>query len=251
MQQLHRGAKASKFILTASLAWAACAGTASAIPVSGQGTWETTLQSRDINHDGVADAYYDTTLNITWLADSNVAATQGYRGEGGYPYRFGVSNESTFIASLDVYGVTGWRLPKVFDDSYAPSSCGSSIGPGRHCTFQADPARSEFASLFFNTLGNTVGSWSNTGNFLNVENNAAYYFGGFYTGPLDGQYSSVMSFNGGRQTISVESYSLYGWAVRDGDIALASPAPEPETYAMMLLGLAGIGAWAKRKKRQA
>lgn len=247
MQQQHRGAIASKFILAATLA--ACAGAASAIPVSGQGTWETTLQSRDINHDGVADAYYDTTLNITWLADSNVAATQGFRGEGGYPYRFGVTNDSNFIASLDVYGVTGWRLPKVFDTSYS-TGC-SSIGPGRTCTFQADPSRSEFGSLFFNTLGNTVGSWSNTGNFLNVENGAAYYFGGNYTGPLDGSYSSVMSFNNGRQTISVESYSLYGWAVRDGDIALASPAPEPETYAMMLLGLAGIGAWAKRKKRQA
>jgi hypothetical protein len=35
--------------------------------ISGQGTWETTLQARDINGDGVVDAYYDTALNVVWL----------------------------------------------------------------------------------------------------------------------------------------------------------------------------------------
>ena len=38
-------------------------------PAPGQGTWETTLQSRDGNHDGVVEAYYDTALNITWSRD--------------------------------------------------------------------------------------------------------------------------------------------------------------------------------------
>ena len=44
---------------------------AQAAGVSGQGTWETTLQARDINHDGTVDAYYDSELHITWLTDAN------------------------------------------------------------------------------------------------------------------------------------------------------------------------------------
>jgi hypothetical protein len=48
-------------------------GAALAAGVPGQGTWETTLQSRDINHDGTVDAFCDTVLNVTWLANANVA----------------------------------------------------------------------------------------------------------------------------------------------------------------------------------
>lgn len=40
-------------------------------PIPGQGTWESTLQARDLTGDNVADAFYDSVLNITWLADAN------------------------------------------------------------------------------------------------------------------------------------------------------------------------------------
>ena len=46
--------------------------------IPGWGTWETTLQARDINGDGVVDAYYDTTLNITWLANMNAGAGSAF-----------------------------------------------------------------------------------------------------------------------------------------------------------------------------
>jgi hypothetical protein len=55
--------------LLASAALAA-AGLVAAAPVAGAGTWETTLQARDLDGDGGADAYYDTTLDISWLADA-------------------------------------------------------------------------------------------------------------------------------------------------------------------------------------
>ena len=43
-----------------------------AIGVTGQGTWETTLQARDLDGNlSTAEAYYDTDLDITWLADAN------------------------------------------------------------------------------------------------------------------------------------------------------------------------------------
>ena len=56
---------------------------ANAASVSGQGTWKTTLQGRDL--DGnlfTIEAYYDTALNITWLADANYAKTSGYDADG-------------------------------------------------------------------------------------------------------------------------------------------------------------------------
>jgi len=47
--------------------------TANAVPVSGQGTWETTLQGRDLDGNNLtAEAYQDTALNITWLADADI-----------------------------------------------------------------------------------------------------------------------------------------------------------------------------------
>lgn len=39
--------------------------------------------------------------------------------------------------------------------------------------------------------------------------------------------------------------------VTGGTTPIASPAPEPESYAMMLAGLGIVGAFARRKKRQA
>jgi len=50
-----------------------------AVGVSGQGTWETTLQPRDLSGSPTTiEAYYDTVLDITWLVDANYARTSGY-----------------------------------------------------------------------------------------------------------------------------------------------------------------------------
>ena len=42
------------------------------IVVPGQGTWETTLQARNLDGDTTTDAFYDTALSITWLRNANV-----------------------------------------------------------------------------------------------------------------------------------------------------------------------------------
>lgn len=50
------------------------AGAAQALGVPGQGTWETTLQPRDLDGNAAngPEAFYDTVLDITWLRDANV-----------------------------------------------------------------------------------------------------------------------------------------------------------------------------------
>ena len=53
-----------------------------AVAVPGRGTWETTLFARDINGDGVVDAYYDAVNNNTWLA--NAKAIKGTSFDDGF-----------------------------------------------------------------------------------------------------------------------------------------------------------------------
>lgn len=53
---------------------------AHAVGVSGQGTWGTTLQARDLDgNPSTAQAHHDTVKNISWLADT----LYGNDGSGG------------------------------------------------------------------------------------------------------------------------------------------------------------------------
>ena len=94
---------------------------AQAAPVAGQGNWETTLQARDINRDGTVDAYFDTGLNITWLADWNANGPMSW------------FDAMVWAAALNVHSVTGWRLPST-----------SAAADGR---VKPDPSSSELAHI--------------------------------------------------------------------------------------------------------
>ena len=143
-------ALAATFALAAPLAHAGA--------VIGQGTWQSTLQARDINGDGITDAFYDITLNISWLADGNAGAGSGYDATfGGGLMTWGEAN--AWAANLNVFGVTGWRLPTMIDTG-APG-CDLSFGGGTDCgynvqTVSADGLTvfSEWAHLYYVTLGN-------------------------------------------------------------------------------------------------
>jgi hypothetical protein len=52
----------------------------------------------------------------------------------------------------------------------------------------------------------------------------------------------------GLQKGGYKSEFYYAVAVRDGNVPVTSPIPEPETYALMLAGLAVVGAAAKLRK---
>ena len=82
------------------------------------GTWVTTLQGRDLDGNAATfEAYYDTVLDITWHADPSPFGTD--RAEW--------DTANTWATTLNVNGVTGWRLPNIdpidgvalqFDRSY-------------------------------------------------------------------------------------------------------------------------------------
>jgi len=241
-----------RLFICAALAFSATV--AAAAPVSGQGTWETTLQARDINGDGIVDAYYSSTQNITWLADANYAATMGASGSNP-PIKPGLMDKSaaeTWLAGLDVYGVTGWRLPNA--SNYAPAGCGGShgISAGMFCSFVAPDGSSEISDLYHLVLGNTTGGWTNTGGFTNLRDAYPYFWiGTTYTGPSLAPWvtSATMNFDAdyGDTIVAVESYRDYVWAVHDGDIA---PVPEPETYALTLGGLGVLALLLKGGRRR-
>lgn len=107
--------------IVAGIVLSLAAATSNAAAVSGQGAWETTLQGRAPLTPGGADyqAYYDTDLNITWLADANAAAGSIY--DDLYPYGSTTwDHAQAWIASLNAanyLGVSNWRLPTVTDAS--------------------------------------------------------------------------------------------------------------------------------------
>jgi len=217
---------------------------AHAVAVSGQGTWETTLLARDFDGDGsTVEGWYDTVLGITWLADANHAGT-------GMDW----DSADAWAASLDINGISGWRLPAMLDTGTAGCSFGYS---GTDCGWNVQTSSgmtvySELASLFYDTLGNiayydTSGNgpqadWglSNTGPFANVQSN--YYWTGLAYAPLASE-AWFFGFHNGLQDSNPRSDSFpYAWAVHAGDVGTALvPLPAAAwLFACGLLGLAGI-----------
>lgn len=228
-------------------------------PVIGQGTWETTLQARDVNHDGIQDAYYDTSLNVTWLADAFAdGPPPGHLP--GRPILF-LSEAETWAATLNVFGVTGWRLPKAIDDPKATGigtrSCPPETLDGTShglCGYNSDPTQSELVHMYYVTLGNKAplgpdgtpqagAGLTNTGPFEQLLPKA--YWTNTQHNPGDFVWTFRMDI--GQQNVSdpVGGLSLGTWAVHDGDIAAV---PEPESLAMIGAGM--LTLLALRRRRQ-
>jgi hypothetical protein len=148
---------------------------AHAAVITAQGTWKTTLQPRDIDGNGTVDAFYDTVLNISWLADANAVAgtiydtSQHTSSSDGYTNWYGATD---WVASLNgLYGKTGWRLPKLIDtgdlgfvksggEGPPPPGLFGGTDTGYNVqTISADgkTVYSEMAHLYYVTLGNQAG----------------------------------------------------------------------------------------------
>lgn len=215
---------------------------AHAVGVSGQGTWETTLQGRDLdgNLSNGFEAYYDTVLDVTWLANAGIA-------------KLTWNDAQSLVQNLNVNGVTGWRLPNVTPIKDSGFDYGSSFNGSTDFGYNITSPRNELAHMFYVTLGNkawrdTSGAvqaghgLTNTGPFSNLGN--GYWSGvGFGINHPDkwlAFYTSdgAQSFNGGGSTEAV-------WAVHAGDVAAV---PEPQTYALWLLGLAALAVARKRQR---
>lgn len=196
-----------------------------------------TLEARDINLDGTIDAYYDSVQNLTWLADATFAASQGVVSPYGVPGAMSLSQSQSFVAQLDVYSVTGWRLPVSFVPDL-PALCNGGRGDVGACTglIRLD---SELSRLYDQVGLNNP--------FQNSAN--AFWTGNTYTPVQGGDHLYVQYFGFGGAgyrgvTDETEVPLLQAWAVHDGYVAAV---PEPSTYAMMLAGLAVVCGVARRR----
>lgn len=240
---------------------------AQAVGVSGQGTWESTLQGRDLdgNLANGYEAYYDAALNLTWLRDTNFALTSGYtsKANGGVTPGLVYDNKTkwtsgqmgwgaakVWAATLNVNGVTGWRLPSMVDVGYdGCSSFTTAGGVGTDCGFNVDTQLSEMAHMWYLTLGNTARNMpnmpgtglANTGPFAQLV--PAYYWLDNDVW-LEPSWTWAFGQYGGLQITTEKDHPLFAWAVHTGDVL---PVPEPSSMVLMLMGLASIGRFVKRR----
>jgi hypothetical protein len=219
-------------------------------------------------------AYYDTVLDITWLAHANAGAGSIHDdGSSTTDGRMSWASAQAWIAALNAashLGSSHWRLPGVdpingssFD--YSVSFNGSTdrgYNQSEQGTAYAGATGSEMAHLFFNTLDNkglcdpllsTVSScsshppgWglSNTGPFSNLQ--PGYYWSGTTYG-LDANYAWAFHFNGGSQYGGTKGSGYYAWAVSPGDIEVV---PVPAAAWMLGSALGALG-WVRRRQSQA
>ncbi|MGN6827694.1 PEP-CTERM sorting domain-containing protein [Paucibacter sp. M5-1] len=235
-----------------AIACASLAANSHAVGIAGQGTWENTLQARDLDGNSAngPEAFYDTTLNITWL-------------RSGSEHEMNWSAAKSW-AEQSHFGIGGWRLPTMTDTN-APgcdylrtggTDCGYNVQTksGVLDKYESDQiVYSEIAHLFHVTLGNKSfyepGSGSssqpgwdlrNTGDFQNLR--STNWIG--VANAAEPWRRWAFNLFSGEQLTSNSGNSGYGLAVYAGDVRPA--VPEPHTYALMLSGLALLAGLTRR-----
>jgi hypothetical protein len=226
------------------------------------------LQGRDLNGSvGSFEAYYDTDLNITWLADANYAKTSGYVAGGLMTW----TAANTWAANLSFYNpltnqtYADWRLPTVnpvngTSLNYSLSYNGSTdygYNISEQGTAYAGSTGSEMAHLFYNTLNNkgycpvstycspapqTGWGLANTGPFTNLQP------GTYWSATEYAHYTShawSFNFSKGNQDEFDKYLGMNALAVSPGDVGAV---PEADTWAMLLAGLGLVGAAARRRR---
>ncbi len=200
-------------------------------------------------------AYYDTVLDITWVADANLAQTSGYDTDGEMTW----DAAQTWIGTLNTasyLGANNWRLPTVTDTG-APG-CNFAY-TGTDCGWNVDVSTGEMARMFYSTLGNT-GNYNtsgattggpcligpnhcltNTGPFSNLQPDI--YWSGTEYAPAT-SLAWFFGFAPGSQGHIIKSTGSHAWAVRPGDIAAV---PGPGTAWLLGSGLMLLGRSVRRR----
>lgn len=213
------------------------------------------LQGRDLNGSPDSfEAYYDTDLDITWLADANYAQTSGYDADGLMTW----TNADTWAAQLNINGYDNWRLPTVEPVNGSTFNYNLSYNGSTDVGYNITSPQSEMAHLFYVTLGNPgyntpAGAVSgcfvssantcldNVGPFANLQA-YKYWSATEYAPNTNGAW--LFYVHDGFQGANSKDEGFYALAVSPGDVAAV---PEAQTYALMLAGLGLIGWRARRR----
>lgn len=190
-------------------------------------------------------AYYDTTTNLTWLADANAAVGSSYDTYSPGSGLMNWADANAWAANLNVDGVTGWRLPTTLQPDASCEYQSGSVSYGYNCT------GSEMGNLFYNVLGGSAGtSITTTHNtnynlFSNVQNGTHWSVTEFAPN-TDAVWTFDMgSSNSGDQGYYNKANIAFGWAVHSGDV---SAVPVPAAVWLFGSGLIGLTGIARRKR---
>lgn len=217
-------------------------------------------------------AVNDTDLNIAWVANANLAASNtfglainvdlgpitGVNTYGGsYIYNDGTmtwGGALKWISAMNAanyLGYSDWRLPTVADTSTPGCNWAYS---GTDCGYNVNTATGEMAHLFYDELGNNAyydqagvapqPGWglANTGPFSNLLSNNYYW-----SGTESAQFADMawyFRFYDGDQNAYFKSVSYYALAVRSGQV---DSVPVPASVWLLGSGLLGLIGMARRK----
>jgi hypothetical protein len=200
---------------------------------------------------------YDTTRNITWLADMNYAQTSGHTGTGVNANGRMTWDAATAWANNLVYGgFDDWRLPTL---NPADTTCSNNQNPGGGFPNQyygTGCTGGELSGLFVTELGNkanesvlnqvgdTAEQIANLALFSNVQ--SYYYWSGTEYAPNQNNVWVFRTGNGSQIEVSTVN-RLYAVAVRRGDVTAS--VPEPQTLALALLALGATVVARRRRSR--
>jgi len=238
------------------------------------GSASAALHGRNLDADASTfEVWYDDMLNITWQANANLSLTEQFGLPGSFDLGIERSTAFAWIAAMNAahyLGYSDWRLPAtrpINGSDYVlelrgdgSSDVGASMSaPG---TPYAGSTASEMAHLYYVTLGNLpgldvsgdptscflaglAGCLVNPGPFEIRLDRQPFFWSGTTT--PDG-HAFAFDFGHGLQAAVNTPGHAFAWAVRDGDVAAI---PEPETWALLVAGLAAVGTrFAKRPARR-
>lgn len=184
---------------------------------------------------------YDTTRNLTWLADMNYAKTSGYNSDGLMTW----AAAKAWAEGLRYGGYDDWRLPNM--DPCTVGLCADSELGG---LFVTDLGIKDDESVL-NPTGDTAEQIANVALFSNVQS-FIYWSGTVLPADPDDPddpdapvFARAFATNFGSVGYYSEQWAFYAVAVRPGDVAAS--VPEPQSLALVLLGL-GAGMVARRRR---
>lgn len=199
-------------------------------------------------------AFYDTDAELTWLADANYSATQ-YANSGGIDGdsdgRMHWAVAKAWAESLNINGITGWRLPDTVD--FGNDGCNFSYD-GTDCGYNMDVSSGEMVNLIYIILGNTPyydtngivdPAWTgviNTGPFDNVS--PGYYWSSTEYALDSSQAWAFSTYYSNQRNAGKSASSLRAWAVFSGDVGAV---PVPATVWLFVSGFIGLIGFARRK----
>lgn len=148
-------------------------------------------------------------------------------------------NKATFNAVADANGLAVFNLT---DSVLNAGEFEFNLGSATTIIINSGATSADITANFLGGSAQTIGA-KTLWNFYNATSLSTYQFGGSILAPL----ASFTNYNDIEGDVFVDSLTQYGQIHLQPFSGHLPPVPEPETWAMMLGGLAMLGAIARRR----